>query len=131
MPPKAFIHGFFDPNDEEYDLFLLYDNKYDADPTLYSQALVFDTRAAGVTKDSIARCARIEEFRKAVIYSFRCRNRNVLLKYKGDSIVEPRNGDSVSRVGLMGRLQSRRFADSKIDYSTNIEDITLAMSITT
>jgi len=122
------VHGYFDPADEGYELFLLYQNKYDSNPSLHSQAVIFDTRATGVTKDAISRCAKIDKFTKVVVYSFPCTGRNVILKYKGDSIVEPRNGNSVSRVGLIGRLQSRRFADSKIDYSTNIDDIRLELS---
>lgn len=38
-------------------------------------------------------------------------------------IVQPRHGGSVTRVGLLGRLQGKRFGDDVLDYSTNVETI--------
>ncbi len=44
----------------------------------------------------------------------------MLLKYKGNGLVEPRSGDSVGRVGLLGLLQGHRHAANIVDYSTNV-----------
>jgi len=65
------------------------------------------------------------------MFSIPSKSKNVLLKYKGAGRVEPRNGNSVSRIGLFARLQGKRFATSKIDYSTNVNAVNLLKKLDT
>jgi hypothetical protein len=84
--------------------------------------------------------AAVGNFTRALLVRIPCKDKNVLLKYKvspraypplssslmldqGLGLVQPRHGGSVTRVGLLGRLQGKRFADDVLDYSTNIETI--------
>jgi hypothetical protein len=57
------------------------------------------------------------------------KDRNILLKYKGGSNVLPRKGDSINRVGIIGKMQGRRASEHKIDYSTNVDDLNLVFTI--
>lgn len=40
--------------------------------------------------------------------------------FQGQGVVLPRHGGHVGRVGLMGRIQGKRFAEDVLDYSTNV-----------
>jgi hypothetical protein len=42
---------------------------------------------------------------------------------QGEGVVMPRHGGNVKRVGLLGRMQNKRFVDGAIDYSTNVTEI--------
>lgn len=119
------MSAFFDPSIESLDLFILWEN---ISSISNDSALVFDTRAHGVTQDKISRCARVSEFQKVFVYTLNACQKNILLKYKGNGIVMCRNGDSIFRVGLVGKLQGKQFIDNKIDYSTNISDPKLLFS---
>jgi hypothetical protein len=44
-----------------------------------------------------------------------------VLHLKGAFIVQARNGGNIGRVGLLGRLQGKRFARDRLDYNTNID----------
>jgi hypothetical protein len=83
--------------------------------------IIFDTKTPGASASHISDCAKVENFRHIVYYNAPCSRRNVLLKYKGNGLVQPRRGDSIHRVGLFGKLQGVRFAPDKVDFATNIQ----------
>ena len=118
IPPQAFVCADFSPACKHLDLFILYDNPYSMPD---GGALVYDTvndvRASSVER--ISKCALSSEFREASIYSIGCKDKNAILKYKGNGIVERRNGMSMNRVGLLGWAQGKMSAKEKIDFSTN------------
>jgi hypothetical protein len=45
------------------------------------------------------------------------------IHHQGGGVVLPRNGGSMSRVGMFGRLQNKRHAENALDFSTNVEVI--------
>ena len=47
----------------------------------------------------------------------------MLLKYKGEGQLLPRNGDGMGRVGLFGKMQGLRFGSGILDYATNVDTI--------
>ncbi len=117
VPPRECIYGFFNKRCVMH-LLILYGNPNDISR---ESAIVYDTTAHGVHPEKISACARIDNFTKAKVLKFNAADKNVLLKYKGDGMIVPRVGNSMGRVGLIGRLQGRRYAEGKLDYSTNIE----------
>jgi hypothetical protein len=119
------VYGFFNKK-QIVQLFLLYEN---AEVHTVDSALVYDTNAHGVHPERISPCARIDNFTKAKVLKFHSAQRNVLLKYKGDGLTDIRTGNGIGRVGLIGRLQGRRFSEGKLDFSTNVLSQELAYSV--
>lgn len=119
VPPGDAVYAFFDPAIvTTLHLLVLCDNPH---PMPAEGAILYDTRAHGAQPERISPCARVSEHRKASVYRLDCRDCNVVLKYKGAGVVLPREGNSVRRVGLMGRLQNRRFASNLLDLTSNIK----------
>lgn len=116
MPPRECLYGFFNKKSAVH-LFLLFGNPNDISKEC---AMVYDTTAHGVHPEKISPCARIDNFQRAKVLKFNTSEKNVLLKYKGDGMVIPRQGNAIERVGLVGRLQGRRYAEGKLDYNTNV-----------
>jgi len=100
-----------------------------------SKAVNFDTRLpSNTTPDKISDSARVDKFLKVSYFVFpnANKNKNVLVKYKGNGFIEPRCGDAMQRVGIMGRLSGKKFKDGhQIDYSTNIESVQLSFMYST
>lgn len=120
VPPSEYLYGFLNPELESHDLFILYDN-----PNVIPKdhAVVYDTRAPGVNIERISKCAAVNKFRKIDVYNIPSKARNVILKLNANNEVEPRLGNSLSRVGFIGMIQGRRFAKNKIDYNTNVTGV--------
>jgi hypothetical protein len=110
------MYGFFNKKTMIH-LFLLFGN-----PNSISResAMIYDTTAHGVHPEKISPCARIDNFQRVKVFKFNATEKNILLKYKGDGMMASRVGNAIGRVGLLGRLQGRRFAEGKLDYSTNV-----------
>lgn len=119
------MYGFFDHEHDSLDLIILHENP---NPLPSNASIIFDTKAPGVHPDRISPCARVDGFRSVLIISINSIGKNVLLKYKGSGLVEPRNGNGFDRVGIFGKLQGRRFSAGKLDYQTNIEKENLLSS---
>lgn len=120
VPPNGSIYGHLDPDEDGYELFLLYDNP---NPIPESQMVHFDTTGYGASPVRISKCALVSEFTKFTVFKILTKDKNVFLKYKGDTVVLPRKGDSFGRVGLIGKLQGKRFSTDIVDYSTNISTL--------
>eukprot|EP01041_Mallomonas_annulata_P002577 gene2577-5031_t len=128
VPPGQTVSASFDPEDRgitSMDIFILYSNP---SPIETGSSLIYDTKGSNVNVSSIAPCARIDGFRRAVCYSAPCAGKNILLKYKGYGAIEPRRGDSIGRVGVVGKISGKRGTKHRIDYSTNIDTIEIAFS---
>lgn len=63
------------------------------------------------------------------LYSAMVKGHNVLLKYKGEGQVVPRNGDGIGRVGIFSKLQGLRYSANMLDYSTNVDTIRLEYTV--
>lgn len=70
----------------------------------------------------VAAWAQVDKFRDFSIYRIPCKDKNVLLKYKGGGVVEIRVGGSISRVGFVGMLTGS-VPSGQIDFSTNISSM--------
>lgn len=128
VPPKDAIYGMFNPEEDEISLVVLYDNPY---PIPSDKAVLFNTRAPGASPERVSLCARIDQFTRLQVYHIACRGRNVLLKYKGEGRVEPRQGNTPDRVGWLGRFQGRRFDVGKLDYETNVTSLQIGYALNT
>lgn len=126
VPPNEAVYSFFDPERDILEILVLYKN-INSVPS--DSAVLFDTKAPGSQPNRITPCARIDLFERVQSYSVNSIGKNVLLKYKGNGVVLPREGSSVDRVGLFGYFQGRRFSQGMLDYKTNVEGITIGFSI--
>lgn len=126
VPPMGTIHGFFEPDIEILNLLVLFDN-----PNILNSKKTynFDTRGIGMTIDKISDFARVDAFRKVASYHIACKDRNVLLKHKGMGFVKPRHGDSIGRIGLFQLISGKRSAEGQLDYSTNVNFVRLAYTL--
>ena len=120
IPPGQCVSGLFEPAQEQLELIILYNNPSAAP----SASMVFDTRdlgwAAVSMPDRISPAALVGNFTAFNVLRLNCDEKNALLKYKGNGVVESRRGDSLGRIGLLGKLQGKRHAPGEIDYDTNI-----------
>ena len=128
MPPGGLIHGFVDFEADGCSLFVLFNNLH---PIETDKAVVFDTKISGLKTEELSKCARVDLFTDAIVYSINSKNRNILLKYKGGCIVECRDGGGIGRVGFLGKLSGRKFGPNILDYNTNIQDMKILHTYST
>ena len=110
------------------ELIVLYNN-----PNRIPASIVCDTKDPGISSADISPCAAIQNFRDAAIYRLNsCRRKNVLLKYKGGETVEPRQANSISRIGgsIFSKITKPETAAGTLDFSTNIESADFFFSTT-
>jgi hypothetical protein len=117
IPPSDAVYCFFDPEDDDLELIILYQNP---NPIPSDAAMVYDTKAHGANPNRLSLCARIDLFHRVQVYSIASTGKNALLKYKGLGIVHPREGNSAGRVGVFGYFSGKRYAEGKLDYQTNV-----------
>lgn len=111
------------------DILLLFANPHEI-PT--GKRINYETRqSAGKKPLRISPCAKIDEFRNVAVFTAKCKHYNVMLKYKGDDIVVPRIGNSISRVGFLNWIRGHRYAANIIDYSTNVNGVNLKFTYST
>ena len=127
IPPNGSVSTLFNPNYDILDLYLLNNNE---NTIIEYESLNFDSRIKGSNINNRSKCAKIDLFQNLSVYSINSKNKNVIIKYKDNSYVTPRNGNSITRVGLLGKLQGRNFTRNKIDYSTNINEIAIRLNLT-
>jgi hypothetical protein len=108
------------------EIIILYNNPC---PPPEGAPVVLDAQTPGASASSISACAKVDLFQHVAYYTTKCSHQNVIVKYKGHGGIHPRKGDSIQRVGLLGKLQGVRFARDKIDYSTNINILRMAFEI--
>jgi hypothetical protein len=125
VPPGECMSGEFDSSIGHLELILLHNNPFHIRK---NQRLVYDTRAKGVLAGDISDCAKVELFQDVAYYIVQSRNKNILLKYKGGENIVPRNGNSISRIGLYNWWTGRRYGVGLIDYNTNTSSIELDFS---
>lgn len=120
LPPNELVHGDISaamqtPN-AVIDLMILYHN-----PNLIPGDITsvhYDTKKPF----KISPCASIENFLKVAVYRIFCKDKNVLLKYKGENQLEPRIGSSIDRKGgLLNIITGSGKQEGKdLDFATNI-----------
>lgn len=110
-PPQETLHGSFLPTVKGIILMVLLSNPN----PIPTENFVYDKRAEG----EISPCAAADQFTHFIVYHVRCNNRNVLLKYKGDGVVEARKGDSIARVGFFNKITGTVPATTK-ENTTNL-----------
>ena len=101
VPPNSIVHGHFDPTAPFLDVIVLTNNLHSSPEEAQSEACCYDTRRA--TK--ISSCAAVANFRSFLVFRVLSSDHNVLLKYKGEGLLEPRLGSSIARVGIFGKLK--------------------------
>lgn len=114
VPPLEIASGEFG-DVETLELFVLFGNP---------NPIPEDTRLVNYQTGSMRRvspCAAVENFGNAAVYRVTCSGCNVLLKFKGDGVVETRAGNSLERNGLTSFIFGKRTGDdSRLDFDTNI-----------
>lgn len=131
IPPLESIYAIIPGSVNAVLVIALYDNEV---PVEEGESFVFKA----VSAERISDCAKVSNFQKFAIYKVRCRGRNVLLKYKEQGALEPRDGQGRRLVHkaagfLSGVLRTSSSAsltsendDSEVatlDLSTNVESI--------
>lgn len=119
IPPSSLMHGFFESDNQELQIILLFDNPN----SIPNSNIVYDTRAPGARAELMSDCAKVSKFTRFSMFSIPCVDKNVLLKVKNDGTIVPRNGDSIGRVGIFGKLAGHKFLRDHLDYSTNVQSI--------
>eukprot|EP01038_Epipyxis_sp_PR26KG_P005082 gene5082-7089_t len=117
IPPGEVVSATFDPTIDELELVLLGNNPF---PLAEGDSISYNTKGPIKVSES----AVIENFRDFVSFRIATKHRNLLLKYKGDGIVLPRQGNSVARVGIFNKLMGTKTPlpdASSVNYSTNID----------
>jgi len=131
IPPLDTAHVCFDPDCEYLDLLVLFDNP---SPVPSSRSIVFDTTPTGQHMQAVTNitpCAQVAAFNEFLAYRIPCRGRNVLLKYKGGDVVEPRLGTSIARVGVFNSFSNlvtsskAKKENQQLDMETNVAGMTL------
>jgi len=121
VPPTGVLSALFETSQEHLELIVLFEN-----PSPPNASMVFDTRSGwtgALSPDRISQCAAVGRFKRFKIFKINADESNVMLKYKGNGAVEVRNGDSMSRIGLIAKLAGKRHAPGEIDYDFNISAI--------
>ena len=136
MLPGASVHGRLDDNQvDSIEVLLLYHNpSYPlpvSDGTTRPALLFHDTRLNNATADKISPCAKVSNFRNVTVFHIPCLGHNVLIKYIGEGVIVPRNGNDVNRIGIIPRLMNQRGAPGMLDYSTNIDVISKTFNLAT
>ena len=103
----------------ELQVMLLFDNPKDAKALKKG---VFYNTARHLDSGKISPCAKVAKFRAVHVYSVAARRQNVVLKYKGKGLLEPRKGSSLRETGLLGTLIGRRSAGG-VDLKTNVDGV--------
>lgn len=112
VPPNGLVHGQFDPELPFFDLIILMGNPFTPDGDV-----VYDTaQSAG----KISKCAQVANFRRYMVFRVECTGKNAMLKYKGESLLEPRLGNSVGRLGIFGKLGFKQEDKETLNFETNV-----------
>jgi len=121
VPPSESVYCSFDAREHQeghLDLIILYANPYM--PT--GARTVCDTKAPGVTVDTVSPCASIPAFCAASAFKIFANDKNAIVKVHMDGhelTVTPRNGNAIARIGLVQRLKGLRFGGNMLDMETN------------
>ena len=141
VPPGGTVHALFDDdggggddgdNDDDksaLQIMILFDNPKEekAVKKKKDKPIVYETKRH-VDTDKISSCAKVSMFRSVVVYTVSTKERNVVLKYKGKGLLEPRKGNKLSETGLIGALLGKKLS-SGIDLSTNVTSLSSAFRL--
>jgi hypothetical protein len=123
--PQQVVHAEFDPSAEEIIVATLFANNFRYEP---NSTPVYNTRGPGVTKQLISPSCLIENFSHISIYSVKCGDCNVILKYQGQGVVELRRGTSTklgkTTFGVFRSVLGNHQENAAMDMSTNASEIT-------
>lgn len=137
VPPNVIVNCNFPPKIPFFELYVLLSNpnSYGPEeetgkgaPSSESISIVYDTSTSLPSNPiKVSPCAAVKLFRSYTAYRIRCKDSNVMLKYKLDGVLEPRAGNSIARVGIFGKLlgsSKSSGADgetgTELDFSTNV-----------
>lgn len=113
VPPNGLVSGYFDASQPFIEIVLLVSNPNLPEPG----EIVYDTQIL----KKVSKCAQVENFRKYMVFRVESSGHNVLLKFKGDTLLEPRLGNSVGRVGIFGKLGMKSEEPKDvINFDTNV-----------
>jgi hypothetical protein len=112
VPPNGVVHGKFDPAIPFIELIVLMGN-----PNAPETDALYDTVQHA---NRISKCAAVSNFRRYLVFRIESAGKNVMLKYKGDTVLEPRLGNSVGRVGIFGKLGMKDESKDTLNFDTNV-----------
>lgn len=117
VPPNGLVSGRFDPSLPFIELVILIGNPHS--PEVDAANVVYDTAQS---PGKASKCAAVANFRRYMIFRIDSAGKNVLLKFKGETLLEPRLGNSVGRVGIFGKLGMKSADENKevINFDTNV-----------
>jgi hypothetical protein len=119
VPPNSLVCGRFDPTLPNLELMVLMGNPVMSETGAGGEAVYDTVQSPG----KISKCAQVGNFRRYIVFRIECTDRNVMLKFKGDVALEPRQGNSIARVGIFGKLGMKSDpaeAKSMINFDTNV-----------
>ena len=118
VPPNELVNVQFSTDGSEsvcLELFVLYGNSNVIPGDISS--VKYDTRSSS----DISPCAAVENFWQFAVFRIDASSKNVLLKFKGDGVVEIRLGSSLERNGFFSKLTGSSGKEtSTLDFSSNI-----------
>lgn len=136
VPPNVIVNCNFPPKIPFFELYILLSNPNpfvaedgsSGKGPSESVSVVYDTTTSLPSSPiKVSPCASVSLFRQYTAFRIRCKDSNVMLKYKLDGVLEPRAGNSIARVGIFGKLMGSNKssggdgeAGSELDFSTNI-----------
>ena len=119
LPPGGILHGTFDPSLSHIEVLLLTRNpigppEMDGSAANAESLVNYNTKSGKGERAAISPCASVSGFRQFFAYRVHSSGRNVLLKFKGEAApLEPRQGNSVGRVGMLKKLTSFKGSSPK------------------
>lgn len=112
VPPNGVVHGYFDPSLPFIDVLILMGNPHSPEhDTIYDSVN---------NPGKVSKCAMVENFRRYLAFRVESSGRNVMLKFKGETFLEPRVGNSVGRVGILGKLGMKGEDSKDLNFETNV-----------
>ncbi len=123
--PQQSIYAQFEATHQKIVIAALFGNpnRYDSSKT----PIIYDTREVGVTKETISPTCAIDNFLHISIYEIDSCNRNVILKYQGQGVVELRKGTTTklsrNTFGMLRSVIGVEKEESALDMTTNADTI--------
>lgn len=131
--PQQCMYATFDASAiHSLELAVLFANPQRID--IPTNQLIYNTRGRGVTKDDISPPCRVSWFTEISLYTIPCANKNILLKYQGQGVVDVRRLTTTKvgkgAFGVFKSVLSGQGAvpdEQVLDFTTNVEEISQDM----
>ena len=125
VPPNGLVCGRFDASLPHIEVIVLMGNPTTSD----MGEVVYDSAQS---PGKVSKAAAVGNFRRYMAFRVESNGKNVMLKFKGDTLLEPRLGNSIGRVGIFGKLGMKSEPDTKdvINFDTNVTAAAIKLTST-